>query len=143
MCDKKQLADATDRIDVLYVLEHSQYADGQPQHWLAVGHSLGGAIADRFIKDGLIESAVTYNPAIEPYALNSLKNYRIYMHDDPLWALMGSHSDYGEVRGDPKKSVSMDAHRIANFKGGVIVSTTPPLRQLATRKLRRSNAHIV
>lgn len=121
----------------------AKYADNKPQNWFAVGHSLGGAIADSFIKEGLIESAVTYNPAIEPYALNSLKNYRIYMHDDPLWALMGSHSDYGEVRGDAKRPVSMDAHRIANFKGGVaLMSTTPPLRQVSFQRPVRSRAPI-
>jgi len=121
----------------------AKYADDKPQNWFAVGHSLGGAIADSFIKKGLIEAAVSYNPAIEPHELKSLKNYRIYMHDDPLWALMGSHSDYGEVRGNPKRPVSMDAHGIANFKGGVaLLSTTPPLRQVSFQRPARSRALI-
>jgi hypothetical protein len=89
------------------------------------GHSLGGAICDLFIKQGLIASAVTYNPAVEKSELKSTRNYRIYMQNDPLFNI-GQYGNVGEVRKQPPLSpfdtVSAvqvaKSHLMTNFKGG-------------------------
>lgn len=55
-----------------------------------VGHSLGGAILDSFLKKGLIKEGVSYNPAVQPQDVWSiLPNRRIYMSGDPLYAIFG------------------------------------------------------
>ena len=55
-----------------------------------VGHSLGGAILDSFLKKKLIKEGVSYNPAVQPQDIWSiLPNRRIYMSGDPLYAIFG------------------------------------------------------
>ena len=103
----------------------------------AVAHSLGGAIADLFIKAGFVRKAVSYNPAVEKPALESDKNYRIYMVNDPLFNTMGKYSKIGEVRSqkgvskfDSVASVqSLKAHLMTNFKGGKLMGGMPPKRK--------------
>jgi hypothetical protein len=91
------------------------------------GHSLGGGLCDLFIKEGLITSAVTYNPAVEKSELKSTRNYRIYMANDPLFNL-GQYGNVGEIRKQPALSPldsvsavqSVRSHLMSNFKGGSI-----------------------
>ena len=52
--------------------------------YYATGHSLGGAINDLLIRNGLIRSAVSFNPAVEPNAVKNT-NKRIYIESDPLY----------------------------------------------------------
>jgi hypothetical protein len=52
-----------------------------PGTYTGVGHSLGGAILDELINDGLLESATSYNPAM---GTETGKNKRIYAEHDPL-----------------------------------------------------------
>jgi hypothetical protein len=57
-------------------------------HYYGAGHSLGGALIDLFLDDGVILEGLSYNPAIEPYNLTRhLKNHRIYIEGDPLYLL--------------------------------------------------------
>lgn len=57
--------------------------------YYGVGHSLGGAILDSFLKKGLLKNGVSYNPAIQPQNLSdtSIPNDRIFAENDPLYAL--------------------------------------------------------
>ena len=106
-----------------------------------VGHSLGGAILDMFLKKGLIQQGVSYNPAIQlGDTQKDIPNRRIYQEGDPLLAIMGRSARNVEVR--PKKPSdesfvsraaryvipfygvyktargSLDAHALDNFIGG-------------------------
>ena len=102
-------------------------------HWYGVGHSLGGVLLDAFIDDGLIESGLSYNPAVQPQHSQSEKNVRIYQEGDPLYALMGKGAKHSDVikkdktlydtiydytigltpAGKAKKA--LDAHNLTNF----------------------------
>lgn len=106
--------------------------------YYGVGHSLGGEILDQFIKKGMIQSGISYNPAIQtsdiPDAELAKKNYRIYASGDPLYKLMGRWNHPSEVRPSPTtwydmfKPFILDAyngykqHILANplFEGGAI-----------------------
>jgi hypothetical protein len=57
--------------------------------YYGVGHSLGGAILDSFLKKGLLKNGVSYNPAIQPQNLSdtNIPNERIFAENDPLYAL--------------------------------------------------------
>lgn len=88
-------------------------------------HSLGGSLCDLFIKNGLLQSAVSYNPAVERNELKTTRNYRIYMANDALFNL-GQYGNVGEVRKqsnvssiDPVAAVQIyKSHLLSNFKGG-------------------------
>lgn len=79
----------------------SRYPVSQYTYY-GVGHSYGGFELDGFIKAGLIERGVSYNPAIaqEDFKNTDLsnKNYRIYSSGDPLYKLMGQFDSPKEVR---------------------------------------------
>ena len=75
--------------------------------YYGVGHSLGGAILDSFLKRGLIKNGVSYNPAVQPqdFKNTTLPNQRVYMESDPLYALMGRNlTQKPETRAPRKKS---------------------------------------
>ena len=77
----------TDRYKADYKTIKS-WSAGKP--FFAVGHSLGSAIIDELIDDGLVSEAVTFNGAIQPKHINAgLPNMRIYMKGDPLYTLFG------------------------------------------------------
>lgn len=59
---------------------------------IAFGHSLGGAIVDQILADGLASSATSYNPAIELSKLNNSGNKRLYNRHDFLYKLIGLHA---------------------------------------------------
>lgn len=102
--------------------------------YYAVGHSLGGAVIDSLIKDGLIKEGLSYNPAIQYSDINAgLPNRRIYYGSDPLYRLMGWWDKKSEHRepenrtwADFLSSVSpaaavvaaLPAHKLENFQGG-------------------------
>lgn len=68
--------------------------------YYAVGHSLGGAIIDVFLRNGDIIAAISFNPAIQLNDLRAnLHNKRIYHKDDPLYMLMGRLASGGTVVG--------------------------------------------
>lgn len=75
--------------------------------YYGVGHSLGGAILDMFLKKGLIKNGVSYNPAVQPqdFSNETLPNSRVYMESDPLYALMGRNlKKKPETRAPRKKA---------------------------------------
>ena len=104
--------------------------------YYGVGHSLGGAILDMFIKQGLVKNGVSYNPAVQPQDLssNSTQNERIYTSTDPLYQTLGRNLTVKpEVRQREvpwyEKLVSYvpwagsafslyKAHTLDNFEGG-------------------------
>lgn len=96
-----------------------QYPKSQYTYY-GVGHSYGGFELDGFIKAGLIEKGVSYNPAIarEDFTNADLsnKNYRIYSSGDPLYKLMGQFDAPKEVRKPAEKSWT---ERLAGFVPGI------------------------
>lgn len=87
-------------------------------YWVGTGHSLGGAILDELLRLGLIQEAVSFNPAVskEYYNVNN-RNRRLYMENDPLYLLMGRNTKYHEVRRSPDVHINK-AHNLSNFVGG-------------------------
>jgi hypothetical protein len=68
-------------------------------NYIAVGHSLGGAIIDRFLRAGLIRNALSYNPAPEPQELKGNPFHRrVYHNDDPIYQVVGRFIPGVEVR---------------------------------------------
>lgn len=118
-------------------MEFVQKTFPRPQYrYIAVGHSLGGAILDLMLRDGLISSGLSYNPYVEPQEMggNPL-HVRVYHKDDPLYKWFGHKIPNIEVRGGPTdflKSIfsapfgqlfqMYDKHRLGAFKGGSIQS---------------------
>lgn len=84
----------------------TQFPPSQYDYY-GVGHSLGGAILDLFLKAGLIKNGVSYNPAVQPqdFQNTTLPNERIYSESDPLYALMGRNlAKKPETRAPRKRS---------------------------------------
>lgn len=83
----------------------TQYPPSQYDYY-GVGHSLGGAILDLFLKQGLLKNGVSYNPAVQPQDFQgNLPNQRVYMESDPLYKIMGSNlAQKPEIRAPRKKS---------------------------------------
>jgi hypothetical protein len=122
--------------------------------YLMTGHSLGGAICDQLMSDGIGIQAITFNPAVQKSAYDSQINKRIYQADDPLYRMMGRYCKYNvEVRTNRNKNAiesvlsavpiagvgytAMQAHSLDNYIGGqrVFMPTTsiedrPHLRKL-------------
>jgi hypothetical protein len=129
----------------------TQYPSGQ-YTYLLTGHSLGGAICDQLMRDGIGLQAITFNPAVQKNAYNSQNNKRIYQAEDPLYRMMGRYCRYNvEVREGRKKSgvetalsfvpaagvgyTAMQAHSLDNYVGGMrmiptSVADRPHLRPL-------------
>jgi hypothetical protein len=81
----------------------NQYPFASYQYY-GVGHSLGGAILDAFLKLGLLRNGVSYNPAVQPLDIRSnIANQRIYQKGDPLYETLGRFTPGVEVR-DKKKA---------------------------------------
>lgn len=66
------------------------------------GHSLGGAILDELIKAGLVQEAVSFNPAVQPKFFEDKdlaeKHTRIYYEGDPVYLAMGRYTTGAELR---------------------------------------------
>ena len=95
-----------------------QKAYTQNEWWyIGVGHSLGGAILDELLKEGLLKEGVSFNPAVSKEDYNKpTTNRRIYLSTDPLYNLMGKYCKYKEVRQSSKMPLA--AHDLSNFEGG-------------------------
>jgi hypothetical protein len=122
----------TDRTTLLNVMK--RYPTSTYEYY-GVGHSLGGAILDSFIKEGWIRNGISYNPAVQPKNLDdNLPNQRIYQAGDPLYQIFGRFTPNAEVR-PPKKVSPLEAlvrkvpyvgslfglyrdHQLDNFEGG-------------------------
>lgn len=108
--------------------------------YIGVGHSLGGAILDLFLRDGFILNGMSYNALAEPRELKgNPRHYRIYHKDDPLYKMFGYMIPNVEVRTtaepfwkyalkymlpDPLGDLFQyyDRHRLRIFEGGAIQS---------------------
>jgi hypothetical protein len=68
----------------------SQYSPSL-YNYVGVGHSLGGAVLDEFLKDKTINAGVSFNPAVQPLDVrdDTIENFRIYDSEDPLYKMMG------------------------------------------------------
>jgi hypothetical protein len=57
------------------------------------GHSLGGGLNDELLHDGLIDYAVSFNPAVQPKDINFTQFHRrIYLDKDPLYQTMARNN---------------------------------------------------
>ena len=59
---------------------------------IVVGHSLGGAIIDQLIDDGVFSRGLSFNPAMQPKDIFKTGNRRLYNKDDFLYLLVGKYS---------------------------------------------------
>jgi hypothetical protein len=120
--------------DVSILLQIQQSYPKRLYNYFGVSHSLGGAILDQFLNDGLIIKGVSFNPAVEFKYLKNKNNMRIYHEDDPLYNTIGRFASNIEVRKNksmfkkvfslipflPKNIViSLRAHLLNNFEGGI------------------------
>jgi hypothetical protein len=114
----------------------AQYPLGQYNYYFT-GHSLGGALIDEYLKNGMVTSAISFNPAVQKEFYNSANHHRIYNTQDPLYDLMGRHVPTAEVRpfkgkepsfferfleyvpvvGDASKALK--GHSLENYIGGM------------------------
>ena len=143
--------------DVAILQEVQKEYPPSEYEYYGVGHSLGGAVLDNLIKQGLLDSGVSYNPAVQPSDWQKhVPNKRIYMSDDPLYLLMGQHTIDPEVRKNRKKGLletvignvpylgkaygSLQAHKLNNFIGGkkIQLSDAEMTPQSYLRKARTS-----
>ena len=67
---------------------------------LGIGHSLGGAIVDQWLADGLISSGLSFNPAIELQHLRNSGNRRYYNRNDFLYKLVGQFASNVSIIND-------------------------------------------
>lgn len=66
--------------------------------YYAVGHSLSGALIDQMLLQGLVKSAVSFNPAIERVNFKVPNdNHRIYLECDVLYNLIGKFITNGNL----------------------------------------------
>jgi len=89
--------------------------------YFGVGHSLSGAIIDELLEDGLISSAVSFNPAIERKDFNTPNNnHRVYLECDVLYNLIGKYITNGNLEVIAKKNPrGDDAGAIDTTKGSM------------------------
>ena len=97
-------------------------------------HSLGGALCDLFLQEGLLSQAISYNPAVERAYMTNTNNKRLYISSDALYNTMGRFASNTEVRSQPNQSLlkkvltntsglgllykSGTSHLLTNFEGG-------------------------
>lgn len=89
--------------------------------YFGVGHSLSGAMMDELLEDGLISSAVSFNPAIERrmFAVPN-DNHRIYVECDVLYNLLGKFITNGNLEVVPMANPKgADAGAIDTTKGSI------------------------
>ena len=101
--------------------------------FVAVGHSLGGAIADRLLEDGLITEIISFNGAIEPknFQQPSPQHHRIYRESDPLYQLMGRQAQNVTLRPARQRSTFEKAIRVV------------PLGKAAAEAYHRFKSHSI
>jgi len=85
--------------DLNTLLEFQKKYPQSEYHYIGVGHSLGAAILDGFIRAGLLRNGLSYNGLVEPHELggNPL-HHRIYHKDDPIYKIIGNQIPNVEVR---------------------------------------------
>lgn len=99
------------------------YNYGDQSKTIFVGHSLGGAICDQLINDGIAHKCITFNPAVQPKDIRNNHNERYYNPNDFLYLLIGRYTSHHHVVGtDWPLPIPLKAlfsvwtfHRIQNF----------------------------
>jgi hypothetical protein len=104
--------------------------------YYGAGHSLGGAMLDGFLQMGLIQSGVSYNPAIQPknFKNTDIQNERIFAENDPLYNLakpfLTKTPEVRPAKRDVLNAVAkyvpyagtaydlLQGHRLTQFEGG-------------------------
>jgi len=105
-------------------------------NYVGVGHSLGGAILDNFLRARLIRNALSYNPLPQPQDLGGNPYHRrVYSSDDFIYKSVGRFIPNIEVRRTndgflatlAKYAIpfyswwnSVDKHKLDTFTGGII-----------------------
>lgn len=124
--DKADVADFLTR----YNVDDSDFIVG-------AAHSLGGALCDELLHDGLIDYAVSFNPAVQPKDVNFTQFHRrIYLDKDPLYQTMARNNVKNNIEVRQTKQTTgsnilgavnknlgtlwqtKGAHSIDNFVGG-------------------------
>lgn len=132
-----QLARSKRYIEDKKTLEQFQLRYPRDQYdYYGTGHSLGGAILDLFLAEGLLDEGRSYNPAIQPQTIffDNKKNHRVYNKADALYKLMGrwTNTEVRENRQEPVPLPNLgiisgavaegmnflNAHGLNNFIGG-------------------------
>ena len=108
-------------------------------HYIGVGHSLGGALLDLFLRGGYIRDGVSYNAFPEPHELKGNRLHRrIYSEDDPIYKLLARVIPGIEVRRSkdplwkrllkfsPPFAVwnALQKHTLGTFQGGAAAYET-------------------
>lgn len=125
------------KVDLETVKEFQKKYPRSEFRYIGVGHSLGGAILDRFLRAKLITNGISYNPLPEPQELFNANplHLRVYHKDDPIYRVVGSFFPNAEVKttAEPMWKYYLryalpfglgdlftmyDRHRIGVFRGG-------------------------
>ena len=77
-----------------YKIDKKIVKEFQPKGYtrIGAGHSMGGAVVDQLLEDGLIDEGISFNPALEITKLRNSGNKRIYNKRDPLYELIGKYA---------------------------------------------------
>ena len=124
--------------DLRTITEFEMEYPNDEYFYIGVGHSLGGAIIDRFLRLGFLSRALSYNAAPEPQELRGNPDHRrIYHADDPLYKIAGRFIPGIEVRksrdpfwlktlrnfvplGIANAYNAVKKHKLPTFQGGVM-----------------------
>jgi len=151
----KSIFRATPRIteDIAEIKEFQKQYPPSQYHYSGVGHSLGGAVVDELIDQGLIKEGRSYNPAVHLEDLHKGvdKNKRVYEEKDPL-RVIGLLAGQKQGDLDVRRSVigsedPLEHHKISNpaFEGGgkghskMPISSVPPVE--TSTKQRNENTY--
>jgi len=108
-------------------------------YYIGVGHSLGGALLDLFLRGGYIRSGISYNAFPEPHELKGNPYHRrIYSDEDPIYKYLARVIPGIEVRksNDPiwKRLLkfsppyaiwnALQKHTLDTFRGGAAAFET-------------------
>lgn len=81
-----------------------------------VGHSLGGAVLDEFIRDGFVRNGKSFNPAVQPQDSSNNLNERHYIESDPLHQIFNPAAK-ASVRARKQGTSIASSHGLDQFKG--------------------------
>jgi hypothetical protein len=136
----------TDKAKLLEV-QSIYYHSPETFSYYGIAHSLGGALMDRFIKEGLLDAGISFNPAVEPknYSDDSGRNQRIYNRNDAVYNWFGKNvkpDGFKEWYGEPKLGAEVEpivledeatgplkrlnAHRMASIDSGQFIRSVSP-----------------
>jgi hypothetical protein len=110
--------------------------------YYGVGHSLGGAIVDQLIADGLIKEAVSFNPAVESQYKSSTLNQRIAHEEDPLYQTISKGAVFKDVIKAPLKQkplVNTGISWLDGWANKAVDRFTPSFIQYGRKKLKAHN----